>query len=681
MAGAERLRRQSDVLTDGELPRLCREVSRQLGITREVAVAACERLRTPVLVGVFRPMILLPAVALGTWNPEQIEMVLLHELAHLSRWDNLVNMFQRVVESALFFHPAVWIVSGWVSREREHCCDGVVVLRTGRARAYAETLLALAVPDPERVPRTAVAMTRNHLVSRIRRILNPNTKGDSMRLPRGLIAVTAVLLMLPAGLTFSLAQHAVAPAEGQAKPKLEAKGLEIDPRALIARATELAEAFGDSTGAKKDGFESLLDIGASLAQHDDRAGAVKALHKAGELIKAMPDGRDRIGAKKRLAEHLGLAGEADEAIAVALGLKEDGDGDGEDEKEGGGEAKASSEALATITFYLSYSGNLAKAIEAAGGISDKEQLSFALWSIAVAQVRQGDRLAAMETVESIAIPEARIRALVGEYTDREHPGLAVECARRGDQAGATKCLERARALVATLPDVPKQDVSRASLFLAEAQLGDVAGGLRRIRAIRSTEIREIALGTMALIQAESGAWDDAYRTARSVSDPERRFYAICEFGQAQIKAGKRDAARETFRKLLAANPTSDTLSNYHLGIGQANAGDITAALATVDRMKAPDSQVIQAILIAQAESGDFAGARKIVAERIKDDDWKSMSYRGIAYLQAKAGQVKEALRWADSLDHRLHRSCALLGVAQALEELRAPKSIDGQRAR
>jgi beta-lactamase regulating signal transducer with metallopeptidase domain len=68
-------------------------------------------------------------------------MVLVHELAHVQRWDNAVNLVQRVVESLLFFHPAVWIVSGWVRRDREDCCDAVVVRHTARPQAYAELLL------------------------------------------------------------------------------------------------------------------------------------------------------------------------------------------------------------------------------------------------------------------------------------------------------------------------------------------------------------------------------------------------------------------------------------------------------------------------------------------------------------------------------------------------------------
>jgi WD40 repeat protein/beta-lactamase regulating signal transducer with metallopeptidase domain len=227
LAGAERLRRRSVVLADGELPQACRRLAEALGIARVVALAVCDRIAAPVLVGVVRPLILLPATALGCWSPEQLEMVMLHELAHVRRWDNLINLAQRLVESVLFFQPAVWFVSGWLRQEREHCCDRIVVAQTGRAHAYAETLLALAVPEPDRVPRAAVALTGNHLVSRIRQILVPREE-HPMKLSRSLIVVAGVAVAAPAFWIAAMAQtqssqkaqtsQTVTPASGQAEP-------------------------------------------------------------------------------------------------------------------------------------------------------------------------------------------------------------------------------------------------------------------------------------------------------------------------------------------------------------------------------------------------------------------------------------------------------------------------------
>ena len=170
LVGADRLRRSCRVLTDGPIHRACEQLRIALGIGREVGIAICDRVATPLLVGVVRPLILLPPAALLGWPPEQLEMVLLHELAHVRRWDNAVNLTQRIVESVLFFHPAVWIVSNWVRRDREDCCDAVVVGHTAKPQAYAELLLALASHQPL-AGLAASAMARHPLSSRIRRIL------------------------------------------------------------------------------------------------------------------------------------------------------------------------------------------------------------------------------------------------------------------------------------------------------------------------------------------------------------------------------------------------------------------------------------------------------------------------------------------------------------------------------
>ena len=144
LLGAERLRRQSRPLEDARITEMCRQLAASLKISYRVGVAICDRIAAPILVGIFRPMILLPAAALAGWDPQQLEMVLLHELAHVRRYDNLVNLLQRIVESLLFFQPMVWIISGWVRREREHCCDELVVARTRQPHAYAEMLVTLA---------------------------------------------------------------------------------------------------------------------------------------------------------------------------------------------------------------------------------------------------------------------------------------------------------------------------------------------------------------------------------------------------------------------------------------------------------------------------------------------------------------------------------------------------------
>lgn len=207
VVGAERLRRSSRILDDGPIAEACAELAGSLRIGRDVTVAICERIAAPVLIGIVRPMILLPSAALTGWSPDEIEMVLLHELAHVRRWDNLVNLLQRFVEAALFFHPAVWLVSRWIRAEREACCDAVVVGRTNRPHAYAETLVALAAQLPRSVlfhPAATSAMATGPLRGRIRRILNIDddpmlVSGKSLGVVMSglLLAATLVVLNLP----------------------------------------------------------------------------------------------------------------------------------------------------------------------------------------------------------------------------------------------------------------------------------------------------------------------------------------------------------------------------------------------------------------------------------------------------------------------------------------------------
>jgi multidrug efflux pump subunit AcrA (membrane-fusion protein) len=190
LVGSWRLRQHSILIQHGDLAERCRRLGSALGIVRHVGVGICERLAGPILLGIMRPLILLPPAALTGWSVAQLEMVLVHELAHVRRWDSLVNLVQRVVEALLFFHPVVWWVSAWIRLERESCCDDVVVAHTGKPAAYARTLAALAIPTLPMSP--VLAMAENNLVTRIRRILNLEDR--SMKVSPKVLSLIAALV-------------------------------------------------------------------------------------------------------------------------------------------------------------------------------------------------------------------------------------------------------------------------------------------------------------------------------------------------------------------------------------------------------------------------------------------------------------------------------------------------------
>jgi beta-lactamase regulating signal transducer with metallopeptidase domain len=111
---------------------------------RSVELCSSEDLCVPTAVGFFRPSVVLPNWTLTELSPAELNAVLLHELAHLQRWDDWTNLAQKVLRAVFFFHPAVWFVENRLSLEREMACDDLVLSQTSNPRAYAECLVSLA---------------------------------------------------------------------------------------------------------------------------------------------------------------------------------------------------------------------------------------------------------------------------------------------------------------------------------------------------------------------------------------------------------------------------------------------------------------------------------------------------------------------------------------------------------
>lgn len=95
----------------------------------------------PVVIGVLKPMVILPAAVLTQMTPAQIEAVLAHELAHIRRFDPWLMIFQRSAETVLFFHPMLWLISRLASIEREHACDDLALKAGAQPSHYAEAIL------------------------------------------------------------------------------------------------------------------------------------------------------------------------------------------------------------------------------------------------------------------------------------------------------------------------------------------------------------------------------------------------------------------------------------------------------------------------------------------------------------------------------------------------------------
>ena len=184
----------------------------ELQVMRPVLLLESLLADAPVVLGHFRPVILVPLGFLAGLPSDQVEAILLHELAHISRADYLVNVCQRLMEGLLFYHPAVWWISRVTRAERENCCDDMVVFLRGDAHGYAAALTSLEqnrLQQGRPTGEPALAATGGNLMKRIKRLLYP--KG-----PTGIWAPVLTVAVLMAGSAMVLAAWEVNPLAHQA---------------------------------------------------------------------------------------------------------------------------------------------------------------------------------------------------------------------------------------------------------------------------------------------------------------------------------------------------------------------------------------------------------------------------------------------------------------------------------
>jgi len=244
-----RLRSTSLIVVPDAVRAQFARLAARMGIPGPVDLFLSERISSPMAIGAFRYIVLMPISAITHLSAEQIEVVLAHELAHIRRRDYLWNIIQTVVETLFFFHPAVWWVSGSLRRQRELCCDDVALACCDNPVTYATALLRL---EEQRRGDLRLAMALDghqsglSLRSRILRILGEGEgeAGAARGREIGTLSVAVVLavlglfLLLPhqvfAGHTSTAAPvtaAVVGPLEGaHVAPKAAAQPKEITPQ-------------------------------------------------------------------------------------------------------------------------------------------------------------------------------------------------------------------------------------------------------------------------------------------------------------------------------------------------------------------------------------------------------------------------------------------------------------------
>jgi TonB family protein len=189
---ARRMRLVATTAISAELQQAFDALRRRLGIARAVRLMHSALVEVPTVIGWLRPVVLVPASCLIGLSTMQIEAILAHELAHIRRHDYLVSVLQSVVETVLFYHPAVWWVSKQVRRERECCCDEMAVAVGGDRLAYARALSALE-ERRSYSPEFVLGANGGALTMRIKRLLG--CREDSAVSQMAAFAVLALIVI------------------------------------------------------------------------------------------------------------------------------------------------------------------------------------------------------------------------------------------------------------------------------------------------------------------------------------------------------------------------------------------------------------------------------------------------------------------------------------------------------
>ena len=184
-------------MTDPIWTGMLRDVQTRLQLTRRVALVELDRPLIPMTWGVLRPVVLVPKLA-RDWSERLRRFVLLHELAHVKRWDVPIQLLGRIACAMYWFHPLAWYALRRLRIEREHACDDCVVTAGERPSDYAEQLLQIArTCRPAGFATVAVAMARSsHLEGRIRAMFDRARSHVplSVRAARMLFVAAAILV-------------------------------------------------------------------------------------------------------------------------------------------------------------------------------------------------------------------------------------------------------------------------------------------------------------------------------------------------------------------------------------------------------------------------------------------------------------------------------------------------------
>lgn len=248
------------------------QLAARLNIKKHILLLESAIIKVPAVVGFLKPTILLPLGLLNNLSQEEVESILMHELAHIRRKDYLFNLLQCFIDIIFFFNPAVLWISSLIRSERENCCDDIAINETKNKKQFIQALVSFhqynATVSKYAMP---FAARQNKLVDRVRRIVN--NRNQTLNPAEKIVLVACMVVFGIAFVTVSNGQtdktkkkqpqtssaSQAKPDEGSSqKPKSNTQKVNVNNNADVNKQNNI-EAAGNNVSANDDGRNSRDD--------------------------------------------------------------------------------------------------------------------------------------------------------------------------------------------------------------------------------------------------------------------------------------------------------------------------------------------------------------------------------------------------------------------------------------
>jgi len=222
----EKLKRKGQSPIGNHFQEKLESLSNRMNIKQSVKLVQSSLVKVPVMLGYFKPIILLPINLTTGMDEKMIEAIIAHELAHIKRNDFMVNIFQTLVESLFYFHPAVWWISNQIREEREQCCDDLAIKACNDSLTYAKSLLHVQTIalNQNGLSLAFTGKNKKHLLNRVKRILNQTQQNSNFM--EKVIALSLLIISF-IGMSFSFNSDKIDSPESPSSLMVNSAALEM----------------------------------------------------------------------------------------------------------------------------------------------------------------------------------------------------------------------------------------------------------------------------------------------------------------------------------------------------------------------------------------------------------------------------------------------------------------------